>query len=211
MRGVRQARPGSLRRAGPKRDTLAAGQGSVNPAAVWKLPLVIIVENNGWAYTTPTRLQSAVKGFVDKAPGYGIPGVQVDGNDVLAVYGAAQDAVARARRGEGATLIEVMTYRRKGHAQHDPQTYVDPAEIEHWATTNDPIDRYMATLTGSGWATAEQLERIDREIERELDEAVALAEQSPMPEPEEAMTEVYAEGPVNAPWTRHSPPDPTRA
>ena len=183
----------------------------VNLAAVMRLPLVIIVENNCWAYTTPTRLQSAVKSFVDKAPGYGIPGVQVDGNDMLAVYGAAQEAVAHARAGNGPTLIEVMTYRRKGHAQHDPQTYVDPAEIERWATTNDPIDRYVAALTGGGWATAAELQEIDGEIIRELDEAVALAEQSPMPGAEEAMTDVYADGPVNAPWTRHSPPDPTRA
>jgi pyruvate dehydrogenase E1 component alpha subunit/2-oxoisovalerate dehydrogenase E1 component alpha subunit len=183
----------------------------VNLAAVMRLPLVIIVENNGWAYTTPTRLQSAVKAFVDKAPGYGIPGVQVDGNDMLGVYGVARDAVERARAGQGPTLIEVITYRRKGHAQHDPQTYVDPAEIERWATTSDPIDRYVASLTAGGWATAEQLTAIDREIDRALDEAVALAEQSPMPEPEEAMTDVYADGPVNAPWTRHTPPDPTRA
>jgi TPP-dependent pyruvate/acetoin dehydrogenase alpha subunit len=104
-----------------------------------------------------------------------------------------------------------MTYRRKGHAQHDPQTYVDPSEIQHWATTSDPIDRYVAALTGSGWATAKELAAVDRDIDRELDDAIALAERSPMPEPEEAMTDVYAEGPVNAPWTRHSPADPTRA
>jgi acetoin:2,6-dichlorophenolindophenol oxidoreductase subunit alpha len=88
---------------------------------------------------------------------------------------------------------------------------VDPAEIEHWATTNDPLDRYVAALTGNGWATPDELSRIDREIDAELDAAVSLAEQSPMPEAEEAMTDVYADGPVNAPWTRHSPPDPTRA
>jgi TPP-dependent pyruvate/acetoin dehydrogenase alpha subunit len=183
----------------------------VNFAAVNRLPLVVIVENNQWAYTTPTRLQSAVKSFVDKAAGYGIAGEQVDGNDMLASYAAAKRAVERARSGGGVTLIEMMTYRRKGHAQHDPQTYVDPAEIEHWASTNDPIDRYVAALTENGWATAAELATIDREIDRELDEAVALAEQSPLPEPDEAMTDVYADGPVNAPWTRLSPPDPTRA
>jgi TPP-dependent pyruvate/acetoin dehydrogenase alpha subunit len=183
----------------------------VNLAAVMRLPLVVIVENNQWAYTTPTRLQSAVKSFVDKAAGYGVAGEKVDGNDMLAVYGVAKAAVERARSGGGVTLIEVMTYRRKGHAQHDPQTYVDPAEIEHWATTNDPLDRYVAALTGNGWATPDELSRIDREIDAELDAAVSLAEQSPMPEAEEAMTDVYADGPVNAPWTRHSPPDPTRA
>ncbi|HEY0023519.1 MAG TPA: thiamine pyrophosphate-dependent dehydrogenase E1 component subunit alpha [Longimicrobium sp.] len=183
----------------------------VNFAAVQKLPLVVIVENNRWAYSTPSKFMTAAKSFVDKAPGYGMAGEQVDGNDMLAVYGASQRAVERARAGGGATLIEVMTYRRKGHAQHDAQTYVDPAEIEHWASTNDPIDRYVKSLLDNGWATAQELTGIGEQIDRELDEAVAEAEKSPLPEPEEALTDVYADGPVNAPWTRHEPADPTRA
>ena len=183
----------------------------VNLAAVQKLPLVVIVENNRWAYSTPTRLMTAAKSFADKAPGYGMAGEQVDGNDMLAVYGAAKQAVDRARAGGGPTLIEVMTYRRKGHAQHDAQTYVDRAEIDHWAKTNDPIDRYVKALLDHGWATAAELTSIGKEIDRELDEAVAEAERSPLPEPEEALTDVCADGPVNAPWTRHTPPDPTRA
>jgi pyruvate dehydrogenase E1 component alpha subunit/2-oxoisovalerate dehydrogenase E1 component alpha subunit len=183
----------------------------VNFAAVQKLPLVVIVENNQWAYSTPSRLMTAAKAFVDKAPGYGMPGEQVDGNDMLAVYAASKRAVDRARAGEGPTLIEVMTDRRKGHAQHDAQTYVDPAEIEHWAATNDPIDRYVKALLDNGWATADELSAVGADIERQLDEAVAEAEKSPMPEPLEALTDVYGDGPVNAPWTRHSPPDPTRA
>jgi TPP-dependent pyruvate/acetoin dehydrogenase alpha subunit len=102
----------------------------INFAAVQRCPLVVIVENNQFAYTTPTRLQTAAKSFVDKAPGYGVAGVQVDGNDVLAVYGAAREAVDRARRGEGVTLIEVLTYRRLGHAQHDNQS------INRWKTSS---------------------------------------------------------------------------
>ncbi len=183
----------------------------INFAAVQRCPLVVIVENNQWAYTTPTRLQTAAKSFVDKAPGYGVAAEKVDGNDMLAVYGAAKRAVDRARAGEGVTLIEVNTYRRKGHAQHDNQSYVDPAEIDQWATTNDPIDRYVAALVGNAWATADELRAIDAEIDAELDATIAEAEKSPLPEPEEALTDVYAGGPVRAPWTRHTPADPTQA
>ena len=183
----------------------------INFAAVQRLPLVVIVENNGWAYTTPTRLQTAARQLVDKAPGYGVAGERVDGNDMLAVYGAARRAVDRARAGEGVTMIEVMTYRRKGHAQHDNQSYVDPAEIDHWAATNDPIDRYVATLAANGWATAAELAAIDAAVDAELDATIAGVEGSPLPEPEEALTDVYGDGPARAPWTRHDPPDPTLA
>src|SRR5689334_24247918 len=110
----------------------------INFAAVQRLPLVVIVENNGYAYSTPTSKQSAVAQFVDKAIGYGVTGAQADGNDVLAVYDVTKDAVDRARAGGGVTLIELMTYRRKGHAEHDNQSYVAPGEIERWAAENDP-------------------------------------------------------------------------
>jgi TPP-dependent pyruvate/acetoin dehydrogenase alpha subunit len=129
----------------------------------------------------------------------------------MAVYGAARDAVARARRGEGVTLIEVMTYRRLGHAQHDNQSYQATDEIDRWATTNDPLDRYAATLVERGWADETKLAAIDAEIEAELDRAVEEAEGSPLPEPEEALTDVYAGAAVNAPWTRAVPPDPALA
>ena len=183
----------------------------VNFAAVQRLPLVVIIENNGWAYSTPTRLQTAAKSFVDKAAGYGVAGEQVDGNDMLAVYGAAKRAVDRARSGGGVTLIEVMTYRRKGHAQHDAHGYMDPAEIERWATTNDPVDRYVTALTGSGWATADELRAIDAELDAELDAVIEEASRSELPDPLEALTDVYADGPVKAPWTSLDPPDPTKA
>jgi len=183
----------------------------VNFAAVQRCPLVVIVENNRWAYSTPTSGMTAAKAFVDKAAGYGIAGEQVDGNDMLAVYGAARRAVDRARAGGGVTLIEVMTYRRKGHAQHDSQSYVDMAEVDQWGAGNDPIDRYVAALTENGWATADELRGIDADIDRELDAAVAEAEQSGLPEPEEVLVDVYSDRAVNAPWTRLDPPDPSRA
>jgi TPP-dependent pyruvate/acetoin dehydrogenase alpha subunit len=183
----------------------------INFAAVQRCPLVVILENNGYAYTTPTHKQTAAKRFVDKAPGYGIAGERVDGNDVLAVYGAARRAVDRARAGEGVTLLEVMTYRRLGHAQHDNQTYQPADEIERWAASNDPLDRYVATLLESGWAMEEELAAVRAAVDDDLDRAVEEAEGSPLPDAEEALDEVTGDGPVNPPWTRHTPPDPARA
>src|SRR5690606_27303316 len=116
--------------------------------AVQHCPLIVIVENNGYAYSTPTSKQTLAASFVDKAIGYGIPGHRADGNDVLAVYDVTKRAVDRARRGEGVTLIELMTYRRRGHAEHDNQSYVPEGEIGRWERENDPLDRYVARLTG---------------------------------------------------------------
>src|SRR4029079_2512179 len=118
----------------------------INFAAVQRCPLVVVVENNGYAYSTPTAKQTLAKQFVDKAAGSGFPAEQADGNDVIATYEATKRAVDRARRGEGVTLVELMTYRRKGHAEHDNQSYVPAGEIERWEKKNDPIDRYVARL-----------------------------------------------------------------
>src|SRR6059036_1715517 len=118
----------------------------LNFAAVQKVPLVVIGEYNRWAYSTPPHKQFAVQHLADKAQAYGIPATTVDGNDVLAVYEATRSAVERARRGEGVHFIEVKTYRRKGHAEHDDQHYVPRDELERWAKANDPIDRYMQRL-----------------------------------------------------------------
>ncbi|MEP6573565.1 MAG: thiamine pyrophosphate-dependent dehydrogenase E1 component subunit alpha [Gemmatimonadota bacterium] len=153
----------------------------INFAAVQRLPLVVICENNGFAYTTPMRLQTAVKQLVDKAPAYGIPGMQADGNDVLAVYETTKTAVERARNGGGVTLIELITFRRKGHAEHDNQSYVSKELIETWEK-NDPIDRYIKRLTGSGWATTAELQALDQRVLREVDDAVAACENEPMPD-----------------------------
>ncbi|HUO52274.1 MAG TPA: thiamine pyrophosphate-dependent dehydrogenase E1 component subunit alpha, partial [Gemmatimonadaceae bacterium] len=108
----------------------------INLAAVQRCPLVVVVENNGYAYSTPTARQTAVKELRDKALAYGVPGVRADGNDVLAVYDVTRRAVDRARRGEGVTLVELVTYRRKGHAEHDDQRYVPDGEIEWWEKNN---------------------------------------------------------------------------
>lgn len=183
----------------------------INFAAVQRCPLVVIVENNGYAYSTPVHLQTAAETFADKAVGYGVPGERVDGNDVIAVYEAARRAVDRARAGEGTSLLEVVTYRRLGHAMHDEQAYQPREEIERWAAENDPLDRYHARILEEGWATADELGEIDDQVAREVDAAVEEAEASPLPEPASAREDVYGGESARAPWTRLDPPDPSRA
>jgi TPP-dependent pyruvate/acetoin dehydrogenase alpha subunit len=163
----------------------------INFAAVQKLPLVVVAENNGWAYSTPFKKQTAAKSLADKAVAYGIPGEQVDGNDVLAVYAAARSAVDRARSGEGPTLIEAMTYRMKGHAEHDAQAYVPKEDLEEWRR-RDPLERYARVLVETGDATAEELAAIDRAVTEEIDREAEAAEKSPLPDPAIALQNVYA-------------------
>ena len=175
----------------------------INFAAVQRLPLVVIIENNGYAYSTPTHKQTAAKQFVDKAIGYGVYGEQVDGNDVLAVYDCTKRAVDRARRGEGVSLLEFMTFRRKGHAEHDNQSYVKPGEIEAWAADNDPIDRFVRVLLDRERVPPSALEEIDARVHREVDAATDVAEASPFPQPLDALVGVYADPPSEQPlWYR---------
>jgi TPP-dependent pyruvate/acetoin dehydrogenase alpha subunit len=174
----------------------------INFAAVQRCPLVVVVENNGYAYSTPLRKQTAAKNLVDKAIGYGIAGEQADGNDVIATYEATKRAVDRARAGGGVTLVELITYRRKGHAEHDNQSYVPPGEIDRWARENDPVDRYVKRLLGEG-LTQSELDEIDARVQREIDAATDEAEASPMPEPTDALVGVFADPPLIAPlWFR---------
>jgi pyruvate dehydrogenase E1 component alpha subunit/2-oxoisovalerate dehydrogenase E1 component alpha subunit len=167
----------------------------INFAAVQKLPLVIVAENNGWAYSTPVRKQTAAARLADKAAAYGIPGETVDGNDVLAVFDAARRAVELARSGGGPTLLESVTYRMKGHAEHDAQAYVPKQELEEWKS-RDPIERYSRTLVEAGAASANELAAIDQAISEEIDREVEFAEKSPLPAPEFALEGVYARTPA---------------
>jgi pyruvate dehydrogenase E1 component alpha subunit/2-oxoisovalerate dehydrogenase E1 component alpha subunit len=167
----------------------------VNFAAVQRLAMVIIAEHNGYSYSTPTSKQTAVVRLAEKAKAYGIPAETVDGNDVLAVYAATRQAAAAARGGAGVRLIEVVTYRRRGHAEHDDQRYQPKEEIAAWEK-NDPIDRYVAQLRGSGWADAADLGAIDARVAGELDAAVAACEGEPLPSAATALTDVYAHGPA---------------
>lgn len=174
----------------------------INFAAVQKLPLVCIIENNGYAYSTPTSRQTAVKRLVDKAVGYGVHGDSADGNDVLAVYEVTRRAVQRARQGGGVTLIELHTYRRKGHAEHDNQHYVPREELEFWEK-RDPIDRYERQLDETGWVSRAERQAVMDRIAAELDEAVLKAENEPFPPPDSALEGVYASPAAVAPlWYR---------
>jgi len=175
----------------------------INFAAVQRCPLVVVVENNGYAYSTPLSKQTAARQLVDKAIGYGVAGEQADGNDVLATYEVTKRAVDRARAGEGVTLIELMTYRRKGHAEHDNQSYVPNGEIDRWAASNDPVDRYVRVLTEQYDVKADEMSAIDARIVEEIDRATDEAESSPMPEPTDALVGIYADPPSEQPlWFR---------
>jgi pyruvate dehydrogenase E1 component alpha subunit/2-oxoisovalerate dehydrogenase E1 component alpha subunit len=175
----------------------------INFAAVQRCPLVVIVENNGYAYSTPTSRQCAAERLADKAAGYGIPGVRADGNDVLETYQVTREAVERARQGGGVTLIELMTYRRKGHAEHDNQSYVPAGETDRWAAENDPLDRYARELTGRFGFTADDLAGVDARVREAVDRATDEADRSPPPVALDALTGVYADPPAQpALWFR---------
>lgn len=172
-----------------------------NFAAVQRAPFVVIIENNCYAYSTPVSKQTACGSFVEKAAGYGVRGEQCDGNDVLAVYDMTKRAVERARAGEGASLLEVMTYRRMGHAEHDSQQYVPPGEREEWEL-KDPLARYEFRLLEEGHATQQELDAIAARVAEEVDRAREQAEASEMPAPEWALGGVYGDLDTEIPWTR---------
>lgn len=161
----------------------------LNFACVQKAPLVLIVENNGWAYSTPTARQTANTRFVDRAKAYGCFGEQVDGNDVLAVYEATRVAIQRARQGLGPTLIEALTMRMKGHAEHDDMKYVPQEQLDRWAP-RDPILLFEKFLNDNGIG-ANLLQAVATRVEEELVTELASAEASPMPIGETAATDVY--------------------
>jgi TPP-dependent pyruvate/acetoin dehydrogenase alpha subunit len=166
-----------------------------------------MVENNHYAYSTPVRMQTAAAAFVDKAAGYGVRGERCDGNDVLAVYEMTRRAVAAARAGEGAALLEVETYRRKGHAEHDSQAYVPAEELASWAA-RDPVDRFEQRLLENGWATRAELAAAGARAAAAVEAAREEAEASPFPEPETALGGVYGGADTPRPWTRLEHPDP---
>jgi pyruvate dehydrogenase E1 component alpha subunit/2-oxoisovalerate dehydrogenase E1 component alpha subunit len=169
-----------------------------NLACVQKAPLVLIVENNRYAYSTPTSMQTANPRFVDRAAAYGCPGEEVDGNDVLAVYEVTRRAVARARAGEGPTLIEAHTMRMRGHAEHDDMKYVPPALLDEWRA-KDPIARYERHLLGSGVLGETEIDGLTAGLDRFLDDELAAAEASPFPDGDGALRGVYGDREVAHP------------
>lgn len=164
---------------------------AANMAAVWKLPVVFVCENNQWASTTPYRTTTSVADIADRAVGYGMPGVIVDGNDVFAVFQAAKEAVERARQGGGPTLIEAKTYRIKGHFVGDPEMYRTKEEVQEVFEKNDPIKRFEKKVIGQSLMTKKELDEIDRKARAEIEKAVEYAKNSPYPDAGELFEDLY--------------------
>jgi pyruvate dehydrogenase E1 component alpha subunit len=164
---------------------------AMNFAGVRNLPMVFVCQNNLWAESVSVKLQTKVEDMSIKAVAYGFPGITVDGNDVVAVYRVAQEAIARARAGGGPTLIEAKTYRWYGHSEIDPAKYRATEELEEWKA-KDPIAAMERYLTGKKLFSADWKQQIASEFQKELDAAIEIAEKAPPPEPIEALDDVYS-------------------
>ncbi len=172
-------------------------------AAARRCPLILMVEANQWAFSTPTSKNTRVATFADKAPAYGIEAESVDGTDVVAVYEVTRRAAARARRGEGPQMVELRYFRRLGHAQHDPQDYVDPEILRAWEK-RDPLDLLGGRLLEEGRATQEDLDRLKDDVEAEVREAADRAVAEAPPAGEDALDGVYTDVRMPVPWTRRA-------
>jgi acetoin:2,6-dichlorophenolindophenol oxidoreductase subunit alpha len=166
----------------------------MNLAAIWRLPVIFLCENNRWASTTATALSAAGGSIAARAAGYGVPGETLDGNDVLAVHDAVARAAARARAGEGPSLLEARTIRWVGHFEGDPQAYRPRAEAAEGRHA-DPITRLARVLEARGLLDAAEAERVRAQVGAEIDDAVGHAEASPLPEPTAALTDLFAHYP----------------
>ena len=164
----------------------------MNMASVMKCPVVYVCNNNQYAYSTPLERQMAVKNVADRAGAYGMPGEIVDGNDVVAVREAVSAGIERARKGEGPSLIECKSFRMTGHSAHDNASYVPPELFEEWEK-QDPIKQFEASLTQQGVLTEANVAELTERVVKEIDEAVALAEKDPFPDPEDCLKDVYYE------------------
>jgi pyruvate dehydrogenase E1 component alpha subunit len=164
---------------------------AMNLASVWSLPVIFFCENNQYASTTSVKTVMRIEDIADRAAGYGMPGIVVDGNDVTAVHSAVLEYAERARKGGGPVLIEAKTYRMRGHFVGDPQVYRDPAEVQA-QRANDPIERQERRLLAERVLDEAGLARLRAEVEDELAAAVQFGRESPLPEPEEALDDLYA-------------------
>lgn len=173
-------------------SNIGAFHESLNMAAVWKLPVIFLCQNNLYGEHTAYEKATSAKQIADRAAGYSIPGVRVDGNDPVEMYRVAREAIDRARAGEGPTLIEAMTFRFHGHVFGDADGYMDKAQ-KAAAMEADPVPRLRRKLIDEGIATEEQLAQIEADIEESIDAAVEFALASPLPELSELTTDVYGE------------------
>lgn len=165
---------------------------ALNLASVWKLPVIFVCENNHFGISMSQSKHQAIQDIADRAASYGFPGIAVDGNDVMAVYEVAKEAVDRARKGQGPTLIECKTWRWRGHFEGDPGTYKDPKEQEAWMD-KEPVGRYRTFLEENGVMTSDETSAIDTMIDDEIDAAIAYASESPLPKPEDVVKDVYTD------------------
>lgn len=165
---------------------------ALNFAGIHKLPIVYICQNNLWAESVPSTFQAAIENFADRAKAYGFPGVTIDGNDVVTVHKTAVEAIAKARRGDGPTLIECRTYRWYGHSEIDPANYRPAEELEEWKK-RDPVARAEKLLTDLGLLSKEKREALVEQIDHEIEMAVHEAESAKYSEPEEAYNDVYSD------------------
>ncbi len=163
---------------------------TMNMATVWKLPLILVCENNLYSEMTPYKETTSVHVLQERAASYGMNSIIVDGNDVEAMYAAVEESVLRARRGEGPTFIEAMTYRLWGHMMGDPEVYRTKEEVAQ-AHENEPILRLGRRLKALGYSDAD-LQRLDVEAGEVISDALQFAENSPAPQPEDAFTDVFA-------------------
>jgi TPP-dependent pyruvate/acetoin dehydrogenase alpha subunit len=166
---------------------------AINTSAVHRLPVVWVVNNNRFAYSTPNELEFAVPTIAERAAAYGIPGVRVSGGDVLAVYEATRTAVDRARAGEGPTLIESVSLRWRGHAGHDPAKYVPDEMLQEHMADVDPVRNFEEYLLTEGVITKEDVEQIERRVEAEFEDGYEFALASPFPEPGDATKGLWVE------------------
>ena len=175
----------------------ATNQGQVyesfNMAALWKLPVVYVIENNKYGMGTSVQRASASPDLHLRGQAYGIPGVQVDGMDVLAVKAAAEDALERARSGGGPTILEMMTYRYRGHSMSDPAKYRSKEEVAKMRETHDPIDLMRKKIDAVGGVSEDDFKAIDKDIRTIVNDAAEFAQQSPEPDPSELYTDVLIE------------------
>jgi TPP-dependent pyruvate/acetoin dehydrogenase alpha subunit len=165
---------------------------ALNFAGIHKLPIIYICQNNLWAESVPSTLQASIERFSDRAKAYGFPGVTIDGNDVITVHKTAVEAIAKARSGEGPTMIECMTYRWYGHSEIDPADYRSNEELEKWKK-EDPIPRLEKQLMELEILTTQKREALVVGINQELEQAIKICEEKKYVEPEEAYIDVYSE------------------
>ena len=176
----------------------ASNQGTfheaLNLASIWKLPVLFVCENNGYAESTSTEYSMNVRNVADRATGYGMPGVVVDGMDFFAVYAMAEEAVKRARSGLGPTLLEAKTYRYYGHFEGDAMKYRTREEEQSYRD-RDPLETFKHKVKGEGLLAMAELDALEKKVQADIDEAIAFAEASPFPKPEACLEDVYVKYP----------------